>query len=332
MSVPDRILCCMERELPSTLRNLARHQYGVVSRSQALRSGLTVDMIKFRLKSDRWRQIHPGVYATFTGVPGRAAQMWAAVLSLGQGAVLSHETAAELHGLIDRPISTIHVTVPRQRHLVTVSGVSVHRSARAVEAAMGHSYPPRTKIEETVLDLTQTAETLDDVCGWVTRAFARDLTDETRLRAAMGMRTKLRWRADLDELIAAAVSGDESVLEYRYDRDVERVHGLPEARRQVPFTDPGGRRGRRDRVYEDYALVVELDGRFAHPEDSRWKDHARDNAAAVAGLQTLRYSWTRVKREPCQVAIEVAKVLRTEGWPGRPRACSPGCPVPRAFP
>jgi hypothetical protein len=322
----------MERELPSTLRNLARHQYGVVSRSQALRSGLTVDMIKFRLKSDRWRQIHPGVYATFTGAPGRNAQRWAAVLSLGQGAVLSHETAAELHGLIDKAVSPIHVTVPRQRHLVAVSGVSLHRSARAVEAAMGHSNPPRTKIEETVLDLTQTAVTFDDVCGWVTRAFARDLTDESRLHAAMSARPKLRWRADLMELIAAAAEGDDSVLEYRYDRDVERAHGLPEAKRQVPFTGPDGRRGRRDRVYEDYRVVVELDGRLAHPDDSAWKDRARDNAAAVEGMQTLRYSWTQVRRQPCEVAVEVATVLRLQGWPRRPRACSPGCPVPRAFP
>ena len=331
MSLPRSTLCGMERELPPTLRNLARYQYGVVSRSQALRSGLTADMIKFRIKSDRWRQIHPGVYATFTGAPGRSAQMWAAVLSLGHGAVLSHETAAELHGLIDQTASQIHVTVPRQRHLVAVSGVSIHRSARAAEAVLGYSNPPRTRIEETVLDLTQTAATFDDVCGWVTRAFARDLTDEATLRAAMGRRTKLRWRADLDELIAAAAGGDHSVLEYRYDRDVERAHGLPQARRQVPFTGPGGHRGRRDRVYEDYGVVVELDGRVAHPDENQWKDKARDNAAAVAGMQTLRYSWTQVRREPCQIAVEVAKVLRKGGWRGRPRACSAGCPAPRAF-
>ena len=33
-----------------------------------------------------------------------------------------------------------------------------------------------------MLDLTQTAKTFDDVCGWVTRAIARELTDETRLQ------------------------------------------------------------------------------------------------------------------------------------------------------
>ncbi len=246
--------------------------------------------------------------------------------------MVSHETAAELHRLADQPTDLIHVTVPLERRVVAVEGVSIYRSARALGAVQGHTYPPRTKIEETVLDLTQTAATFDDVCGWVTRAFARDLTDDSRLRAAMGMRPKLRWRADLHELIAAAADGDHSVLEYRYDRDVERAHGLPEARRQVPFTGPGGQRGRRDRVYEDYAVVVELDGRLGHTDDSAWKDKARDNAAAVDGMQTLRYGWEQVRRKPCQTAAEVATVLRVHGWPGRPRSCSPGCPAPRAFP
>jgi hypothetical protein len=245
--------------------------------------------------------------------------------------MLSHETAAELHGLADQPADLIYVTVPRERRVVAAEGVSIYRSARALEAVQGHTYPPRTKIEETVLDLTQTAVTFDDVCGWVTRAFARDLTDEAGLRKAMSARTKVRWRADLGELIAAAADGDHSVLEYRYDRDVERAHGLPEASRQVPFTGPGGRRGFRDRVYEGYGVVVELDGRLAHPADSQWKDKARDNAAAVDGQRTLRYGWTQVRRKPCEIAVEVAKVLRRQGWTGRPRPCSPGCPVSGRF-
>lgn len=153
LSVPTARILGMNSELPPTLRNLAGNQAGVVSRAQALRAGLTIDMIKFRLKSDRWRLIHPGVYTTFTGIPGRNAQLWAAVLSAGQGAMLSHETAAELHRLTDKPADPIHVTVPWQRRVIAVSGVSLHRCRRADEIVLGHTYPPRTKVEETVLDL-----------------------------------------------------------------------------------------------------------------------------------------------------------------------------------
>ena len=332
MSVARITLCGMDSELPPTLRNVNRYQFGVVSRAQALRAGLSTDMITFRVSSGRWRRMHPGVYATFSGAPGREAQLWAAVLSAGWGAVLSHETAAELHRLADQRAELIHVTVPAGRKVVAVSGVSIHRSARAVDAALGYSNPPRTRVEETVLDLTQTAATFDDVCGWVTRAFARDLTDEAGMRAAMRRRTKLRWRADLRELISAAAAGDHSVLEYRYDRDVERAHGLPEPIRQAPFARPGGRSGRRDRLYQKYAVVVELDGRLAHPVEAQWRDKARDRAAAAEGIQSLRYGWRDVRQEPCATAIEVAKVLRAHGWDGWPRPCSPGCPVHREFP
>jgi Transcriptional regulator, AbiEi antitoxin len=331
MSVGGIKLDGMVSELPSTLRNLAERQSGVVSRSQALRAGLSDGTIRFRVSSDRWRPIHPGIYATFTGAPGRGAQLWAAVLSAGPGAMLSHETAAELQRLTERPTGKIHVTVPRQRHIAALPGISLHRSGRTVEALQRNSNPPRTSVEETVLDLTQTAATFDDVCGWVTRAFARDLTDEERLRAAMRQRTKLRWRADLRELIAAAASGDHSVLEYRYDRDVERAHGLPAPVRQAPFVGPDGRKGRRDRLYQKYGVVVELDGRLGHGPEDQWRDKDRDNAAALDGHQSLRYGWTHVRWHPCATALQVARVLRVHGWDGWPRPCSPGCPVERAL-
>ncbi len=330
--MPSGTLCGMERHLPPALRNHARYQSGVISRPQALRAGLTADTIKFRLGSGRWRQMHRGVYATFSGEPSRNALLWAALISVGHGAVLSHETAAELQGLTDKRADLIHITVPSPRHLVAVPGVTLHRSTRALDIVQGHMYPPRTTVEETVLDLTQSAASFDDVCGWVTRAFARDLTDETRLRTAMSARTKLRWRADLDELIVAAAGGDHSVLEFRYHRDVERAHGLPEPARQVPFTGPGGRRGRRDRVYEAYDVVIELDGRLAHRAEDKWRDKARDNAAAAAGQQSLRYGWEQVTWKACTTAAEVARVLRRHGWDGWPRPCSPGCPVPREMP
>jgi hypothetical protein len=272
------------------------------------------------------------VYATFTGVPGRGTQLWAAVLSAGPGAVLSHETAAELHGLTDSAAELIHITVPVQRRIMAAAGISLHRSLRVDKAVQERSYPPRTMVQETVLDLTQTALTFDDVCGWVTRAFARKLTDETSLREAISARKRLRWRADLDGLITAAGGGNHSVLEFRYHRDVERAHDLPESSRQVAFAGPEGSRGRRDRVYEGYQVVVELDGRRAHPAETQWKDRARDNAAAADGQQSLRYSWEHITRQACATAVQVAKVLRVRGWTGRPRPCAPGCPVQRDFP
>ncbi len=329
MSVVGGRLNGMVRELSPTLRYLASCQFGVVSRSQALRGGLTVGMIKFRVTSGRWQQVHPGIYTIFNGGLSRGSHLWAAVLSAGPGAVLGHETAAELHQLADKRDRLVHVVIPDPRHVKAAEGVRLHRSARNVATVQLQGYPPCTTVEETVLDLTQVARSFDDVCGWVTRAIARELTDEGKLQAAMTKRERLRWRADLHEVLEAAATGDHSVLEFRYHRDVERAHGLPEPDRQVPFAAKDGRRGRRDRVYQEYGVVVELDGRLAHPEENRWKDKARDNAAAAARQQSLRYDWAAVTQRPCATAAEVIAVLRNHGWRGRPRPCSPGCPVQR---
>jgi hypothetical protein len=121
------------------------------------------------------------------------------------------------------------------------------------------------------------------------------------------------------------------VLEFRYDRDVERAHGLPEPTKQVWFAGADGRRGRRDRVYEEYGIVVELDGKLGHEGEDQWRDKSRDNAAAATGQQSLRYGWKHVKSQACQTAVEVARVLRLRGWDGSPRPCSSACPVGREF-
>ncbi len=63
---------------------------------QAVEAGLTVDQITAKLRFGRWKRIHRGVYATFSGEPTRLAQLWAAVLCAGPGATLSYQTAAEL--------------------------------------------------------------------------------------------------------------------------------------------------------------------------------------------------------------------------------------------
>jgi hypothetical protein len=319
----------MGNGIPWTLSELARFQAGVVTRKQALSSGVSTDVITSKIRYGRWRQIYRGVYATFTGALTREARLWAAVLYAGKAAQLSHETAAELHGLSDRPSRLIHVTVPATRRVTPVNGMIIHVSARTdPRARFPRGVLPRTLLEETILDLVHAARDLDDACGWVTRAFGRGLTGEALLRATLSRRKKLRWRSQLDDIVTAAAGGTHSVLEYRYDRDVERAHGLPVARRQVPFTKPDGRRGYRDRYYAEFGLVVELDGKNAHPDERRGVDRRRDNAATAVGGSTLRYAWDDVTRDRCATAAQVAESLRSRGWRGRLKPCSRSC---RAF-
>jgi hypothetical protein len=244
----------------------------------------------------------------------------------GKGAQLSHQTAAELLRLADEPSFPIHLKVPVERRVRSLPGVVIHRSSSIEQGwRFARGVPPHTLVEQTVLDLLDAAADFDDAVGWVTRAFQRNLTNEASLRRAVAARKKLRWRDQLDELISMAAAGTHSTLEYRYDRDVERAHGLPPARKQVPFTKPDGTRGFRDRYYAEYRLVVELDGRRHHDDDRRDHDRRRDNDAAATTGATLRYDWRDVVRTQCETAAQVYAALRQRGYTGSLKPCSATC-------
>lgn len=298
-----------------------------MSRCQALKYGLSDQAVSGRLRTGSWQQLHSGVYATFTGEPSRTAMLWAAVLRSGPGAVLSHQSAAELSRLTGVSSATVHVTVPTGRRVRGAAGMTVHRSNRIEAARHPMLLPPRTRVEETVLDLTQTAGTFDAAFGWLCQACGGRLTTAGRLREALSQRKKLRYRGEILAALAAIAEGVHSNLEYRYVRGVERAHRLPVACRQAKLI-LGGRRCYLDNLYQDFGVAVELDGHAAHRIQDRWRDVHRDNALAGMGIITLRYSWADVTERTCQVAAEIGTVLCSHGWKGTPRPCRPGCGLP----
>lgn len=298
----------------------------MISRQQAIRSGMDPDVIDRLLLSGRWQRLQRGSYAVFTGPPPREAVLWAALHRAGRGAVLSYQTAAELSGLTDRPSSLIHVTIPVSRQ-AGFPGTVIHRSTRVQEACHPVLLPPRTRIEETVLDLAEVAATVDDAFSWACSACQRGLTTAERLSSAMRARKKLRWRGELSGGLADISDGAHSPLEQRYIRRVERPHGLPQARRQMQVI----RRTRYsylDNAYDAYRVSVELDGRIAHPDHRRWLDNQRVNEAAAEGRVTLVYNWADVSWRQCQTAWQISLALRRGGWPGAFLRCSPSCAVP----
>jgi hypothetical protein len=278
------------------------------------------------VRSGRWRRLHLGVYAAFTGEATRHAWLWAAVLRAGPHSALSHETAAELHGLLQRS-RLLHVAIPASQRLEPIPGFVIHRSTRFWEACDPRSRPPRTLIDETVLDLVQQAASFDDVVALLARACQQRLTTPFLLGETLRQRTRCAWRAEIDLALRDVSEGVHSPLEFRYVRDVERAHGLPDAQRQAVGT-ARGHLVRRDARYSRYGLVVELDGAASHPDEQRWPDKHRDNAAAAQGLITLRYGWADVTEHACETADEIGRVLRLRGWPGPLRRCGPACRLP----
>ncbi len=299
-------------------------QSGVVTLRQLTGCGFTEAAIRAKIKAGKWQRLGWSVYWTFNGPPTRAAQLWAAVLAAGDGAVLSHESAAELCGLIDNCHDPIHVSIPFGRRVSALPGARVH-TRRMLPRSQPARLPPRTTVEETVVDLTQAAHSLDDAIGWLARACARRLTTPARLAEAMARRRRLRWRSALEEALDEVATGCHSVLEVRYLRYVERAHNLPVGQRQ---------RHRRstysDVEYEEYGLNVELDGRIPHQGDGALRDRRRDNRRVADGLRVLRYGYTDVSVDPCRTAGQVGDALAARGWTGRPERCGPGCTLPPA--
>jgi hypothetical protein len=311
---------------------LVHAQRGIVGRGQALRAGFSPNQIAWRLAAGRWQRVHEGVYATFTGKLSREAQLWAAVRRLGPGALLSYETAAELHGLTDRQASApIHVTIPRARRpaqRIRLPGVTVHRSDRSKPQFANSWKLPRTRVEDTVLDLIEAAPTFDAGYAWLARALSRDLTTVAALRAALAARSRFRWRAWLADALEEASDGAHSALELRYIRDVERAHGLPAAQRQAR-RQLAGRTHYKDNWYGDYRVVVEIDGPAYHAGDRAQHDRHRDNLnLAVDAANTYRFGPAAVTERACESAALVAATLRRNGWQGTPRPCRrPDCTI-----
>lgn len=218
----------MSTELPDEFLRLIRDQDGVVSASQAASAGISVKAIRYQVHAGRWQFMRRGVYAAFSGKPTRGADLWAAVLRAGPEAVLSHQAAAELWGLFDGPSPVIHVTVPhgsnpgRRGH---IAGVVIHQSRSLRQARHPALTPPRTRTEETVLDLVDSARGFDEAYAWICRAIGRRRTTAVRLSAALDARTRIQWRRDVELALGYAAGGALSVLELRYVRGVESATG-----------------------------------------------------------------------------------------------------------
>jgi hypothetical protein len=298
-------------QLPDRCQRLLKLQRGVIASWQADQAGITHSRVRNLVRYGRWQPLQLGVYAAFSGEPSRDAVLWSAVLRAGPQAILSHETAAELDGLLDKRDKRIHVSVPHPQHMRPVPGLVIHRSSRIPQTRDPRLLPPRTMIDETVLDLVQGAASFDDVVALLARACQKRLTTPFLLSESLGLRAKARWRSEIDLALRDVADGVHSPLEYRYVRDVERAHGLPAAKRQGIASQHGGR----------------IDGQASHPDERRWHDKHRDNAAAAEGLATLRYGWADVTERTCETAAEIAEVLRRRGWPGPLRRCGPNCRI-----
>lgn len=299
------------------MRQLAAAQAGLVSAEQAGLLGLGNQAARRLVAQGHWSVACHGVYDTRPGVESPEKQAWLAVLRGGEPCALGGDAALRVLGL-ERPAGIPLVWVPADRRPRSSADALMRRDTIG-RLSRRRGLLPRISAEDAVIDVAEHLHP-EAAVALFSDAVRRRIVSLVSLRATVGARARVRERRMLLALLGD-LSGIESTLEYAYRRDVERAHGLPRARRQVQVS----RGSRSDALYEEYGLLVELDGRAGHVDaESAFRDLSRDNRHAELSLVTLRYGSRDVRGRPCEVARQVAGVLRIHGWPGDITPC-PRC-------
>jgi len=301
-------------------------QFGLVTRAQALGGGVTPKAIECHLDSGRWVRVHAGVYLTTPGRDDWEVRSTAAVLWAGPGGALTGASAGYAWGIIRAEPPLLEVVVPAQRLVQSLPTVAVTRSRYARARVDGSAWPHRIAATHTVFNLAA-GKGVDRAVTLAARAVDLRLCTSQELARALSDRPRQAGRRLLNEVLRDVAAGSESAAEVRYVRDVESRHGLPRGRRQAPT----GTGGRRDVEYEEFGLVIEIDGRLAHQAwASRQKDGRRDRTALVSGRLTVRCFWVDLVPTACELAVDVGAIMQSRGWTGQVRPCGPTCPVTRA--
>jgi very-short-patch-repair endonuclease len=144
---------------------IAGRQHGVVRLDQLLWAGLTPKGITRRVKAGHLHRLHRGVYAVGHPELSREGRWIAAVFACGEGAALSHGSAAALWKLSPTCPPLVHVTVPGTTGRARRRGIALHRSS---------TLTPRDTTLRRNIPVTTQARTLRDL-GWGTERTRSDL-------------------------------------------------------------------------------------------------------------------------------------------------------------
>jgi len=289
---------------------IAARQFGIITRAQAIESGLTDRAVGRRLASGRWIPIHTSVYFV-----GRSANTWernamAALLASGPGAALSHLTAAALHGY--RKERPLRIDVTTSRRLRT-RGVLIHRSPLGPRdigriGPMTVTSPARTLVDLAgILDEQRLEECVEEVLH------RGDTTSEELEQQLVGMGSRGRRGAGiLRRLLEVRNPGwapTESQLETLLVR-VLRGAGLPLPDRQVDVFDDRGFVTRLDFAYPEALLAIPADSYQWHGRRQVWEqDIDQRNRLLALRWRVRPTTWGELNHRPHQFTSDVEHLL-----------------------
>lgn len=279
---------------------LAGRQHGIVTRRDLLGLGFTPEAIQHRLAKGRLHRVGRGIYAVGWPNLTRERRWMAAVLACGEGAALSHRSAASLWKIGTERDGVVEVSVRRRcehrRHGLLVRS----RPSLAEHELVEHEGIPVTHPVQTLVDLATEVGPMQ-LERAVNEADKHDLVSPEELREALedfkgepGVRA---LRALLDQHTFRLSDSDLETL----FRSIATATGLP-----PPQTKATVNGFEVDFFWPDLGLVVETDGlRYHRTPFAQARDRIRDQTHTAAGLTCLRFTHRQVKFE----AIHVRRVL-----------------------
>jgi very-short-patch-repair endonuclease len=315
----------------------------VVTRSQLLAQGLTRGYIDHAVATGRLIRLHRGVYVDSSAVDLPKSMMLAHLVACGPEAVLSHNSAAELHGF-DSTLpyeNVIHISAPRS--------CGVRSEPPGLFIAYSTMLKQREVIDE--LPVTTRARTLLDMAARVDDVECERIL-EAALRSSNPKRPD-RWRTEaLDNILSLLTKyprhpGASRVRRVLHLRPAGcRPTGsfaetvLVQALRRVgiemirqPTLIVLDEAGRRFEYFPDGLIVagrciVEVDGsQHLLPQRAR-SDSARQNR--LVGFTVFRYPATTILNDVTYAVNELAAHVRHVqnqqlSWTDSGRAVSGAC-------
>lgn len=281
------------------IARLAARQHGVVTAKQLAGVGLGRPAITERTRAGRLHRIHRGVYAVGHRGLSLHGRFMAAVLACGEGAVLSHGSAAVLWKLLKPLDGPIHISIPTTSGRKSRRGIHLHRAQALAESSPAPSYLQqeggrRGRLLTTRRDnipVTTVSRTIEDL--------RRSSFPPRLLRRAIRQAELIGYRLDRIETD-------------RTRSDLETAFLALWRRHRIPSPELNAKLGRWevDFLWRTQRLVVEADSWTYHRGSVAFEDdHARDLDLRAAGYTVLRFTDRQLEEGPGRVVADVARAL-----------------------
>jgi hypothetical protein len=286
------------------MADLATRQFGVVSRRQLIALGYTEDMIDDDLQTGRLQAWHRSIFSVgHRGLSSHGLCM-AAVLFRGAGALISYQSAIWLWGLEPKLEIPVHVSVPWRGHAQGALALHHCPALRAEDATETEGLPV-TSVPRTLLDYASIAKTYR-LERALDRAERLDLLDPAavnliteEVRGHQGSKPLRRAMAIYHEKGFTRSGGEKRMLAALADAGVPR-----------PLVNNSIEGYELDFYWEAERFAVELDSWEHHRSRSAFEtDPERQEKLAMEGIEMIRITGTRLRREPRMVARRIGQHL-----------------------